>query len=549
MLKSIFNKKNLTKIVIIFTIGLSSRMIINNYFNINVFTDLFNSISLIYYFIFACVTVSVHYLVDNFNLSLFPNIFQKLSINFNFMKNIKLKYYSINEIKQISRDYFNTTAERDKLLLTNSNETKNIEKIEEIKNSNINNADYGSQETENTKKSKGKRPRHYNNSETTSTHSSSSDKSIRRIQKNSSLSNSYNEQEKSHKPKKKSLKVSEIWGDYNTNNKTNSIFNPKDNSENLNDTNSVYYFKPSDLGYVSSPQTPATSSRYPSTVYTTASCVNPNIYRDESGNYYTINEFGFRNYNVAHPNTQNPIDPLVVPRNSRPSTRKGSFDTPSTMTPLFSQSEQFSNHSNQNLNTEDNRYSSYTNDTNHATVGYNDEPVQSVNWSERRHKVERGVLLKAAEDQALVLTKHEIDLPTKSSRGKFSLGFKLLDNSLNKIDSVYVKYHDITKRKLIWKLWEKDHGEFATYEDFKAEFNPNTSIWKKIKDATKKDVSTEVGNLIKLKNPFNTGLDKNNIKAIGVSSTQDQLNNMNANRYNTEEIKDKKIKHRHIKKK
>jgi hypothetical protein len=47
------------------------------------------------------------------------------------------------------------------------------------------------------------------------------------------------------------------------------------------------------------------------------------------------------------------------------------------------------------------------------------------------------------------VTKQEIDLAVKSkNKGKFKLGFGLLDNSLDKIESVYIKYHDLTKRKL-----------------------------------------------------------------------------------------------------
>jgi hypothetical protein len=44
---------------------------------------------------------------------------------------------------------------------------------------------------------------------------------------------------------------------------------------------------------------------------------------------------------------------------------------------------------------------------------------------------------------------HEVNLKTKS-KGKFKLGFELFD--FDNIGRVYVKYHDLTKRKLFWNL-------------------------------------------------------------------------------------------------
>ncbi len=72
MIKKVFNKKNLIRIFILFIIGLSSRLFINNYFNINVFIDYLNPISLIYYTIMATLIVSINELfkyIDLFNLS------------------------------------------------------------------------------------------------------------------------------------------------------------------------------------------------------------------------------------------------------------------------------------------------------------------------------------------------------------------------------------------------------------------------------------------------------------------------------------------------
>ena len=45
-----FNKSILVKVLFIFLIGFISRIIINNYFDVNVFLDYTNYISIIYYF-------------------------------------------------------------------------------------------------------------------------------------------------------------------------------------------------------------------------------------------------------------------------------------------------------------------------------------------------------------------------------------------------------------------------------------------------------------------------------------------------------------------
>jgi len=50
---------------------------------------------------------------------------------------------------------------------------------------------------------------------------------------------------------------------------------------------------------------------------------------------------------------------------------------------------------------------------------------------------------------------HEMEVSPKNKKfiGKVKLGFKYLDTKLNhvenKLDSIYVKYHDISKRKFV----------------------------------------------------------------------------------------------------
>lgn len=72
-IKRIFNRYNLTKIIIVFIIGLSIRLYINVYYDINVFTQFLSLTSLTYYFFISCFTVVVHEYVTFFNFSIFPS--------------------------------------------------------------------------------------------------------------------------------------------------------------------------------------------------------------------------------------------------------------------------------------------------------------------------------------------------------------------------------------------------------------------------------------------------------------------------------------------
>lgn len=57
--------------------------------------------------------------------------------------------------------------------------------------------------------------------------------------------------------------------------------------------------------------------------------------------------------------------------------------------------------------------------------------------------------------------------------GELRVGFKSFSS---KVDGVYIKYHEISKGKLYWNLWEKTKSRYNTYEEFKANWDVYTSI-------------------------------------------------------------------------
>src|SRR6266576_2220255 len=70
----VFNRLNLSKVLVIFVVGLISRVLINNFWNVNVFVDYLNSISLGYYGFMAIFVVLVHELFSYIDIKLLPKI-------------------------------------------------------------------------------------------------------------------------------------------------------------------------------------------------------------------------------------------------------------------------------------------------------------------------------------------------------------------------------------------------------------------------------------------------------------------------------------------
>ena len=68
--------------------------------------------------------------------------------------------------------------------------------------------------------------------------------------------------------------------------------------------------------------------------------------------------------------------------------------------------------------------------------------------------------------------------------------------------SIYVRYDSWGRRKLFWTIWENRRGNFSCYEEFKDSWNPDTKVWKTIKDELKINLEKKVQNLLHVKRPF-----------------------------------------------
>jgi hypothetical protein len=74
----LFKPINLSKIIVIFLVGISSRYLINNYFNVNVFIEYSSYISILYYSFFSAFIVFISELFSFYNINIIPGFIFKL---------------------------------------------------------------------------------------------------------------------------------------------------------------------------------------------------------------------------------------------------------------------------------------------------------------------------------------------------------------------------------------------------------------------------------------------------------------------------------------
>lgn len=90
----------------------------------------------------------------------------------------------------------------------------------------------------------------------------------------------------------------------------------------------------------------------------------------------------------------------------------------------------------------------------------------------------------------------EVVVPSTGMLDKIIFGFESKGSKLRK---VYVKYHDVSKRKFFWTVWEKNRGSYGSYKEFKESWDSNTKIWKTIRQDIKRDLKSEFRNFLDAK--------------------------------------------------
>src|SRR5450432_510241 len=100
-----FTKSNISKILIIFTVGLITRILVSFYYDVNVFREYYESISIIYYSVMAIFIVVLSELFTYFNLNIIPSfIFDYSTLISEYisrlLSNIRGIYISLKEVNK-----------------------------------------------------------------------------------------------------------------------------------------------------------------------------------------------------------------------------------------------------------------------------------------------------------------------------------------------------------------------------------------------------------------------------------------------------------------
>ena len=123
----IFNRLNLSKVLVIFVVGFVSRVLVNYLWDVNVFVDYLNSISLGYYGFMAIFVVLVNELFIYIDIKLLP----KISVD----------VFSITSIRKAISDIINNISNKGKVPLSSGNDDllsdKVLEKSDKVKVSGV----------------------------------------------------------------------------------------------------------------------------------------------------------------------------------------------------------------------------------------------------------------------------------------------------------------------------------------------------------------------------------------------------------------------------
>ena len=123
----------------------------------------------------------------------------------------------------------------------------------------------------------------------------------------------------------------------------------------------------------------------------------------------------------------------------------------------------------------------------------------------------------------------EIVVPKKGMLDKIKLGLKSLNTKVEsfdfRVDSIYIKYNDKSKRKFIWTVSERGKGNYTSYDEFKRSLDPNIKVWDEIKKKIGINIKNDVENLIRVNDPFGKGKrmdrsNKGNIRRLDINTAR-----------------------------
>jgi len=578
LINKIFNKSNFIKFIFIFTIGFSTRVIINYIHNINVYTDYFYNISLIYYICLSVFLILTHEIVEYYQFNIIPSFFSHIYLNitnyiYDMLSNlnksilsIRIYNRSLNSILRSLRLYIYNNNLKGKLenyfSYINSRDTFSY-KYKMPKNI-VDNTYYKANQdvshryarntsiSQRTFNSTVNRPKIYNQNTYARPEVYNQDTSINRI------------------PLRRKSGNEDLYFVVNTVKSRDSLESRYLNTPESNIRNTNNYSRPLPIVILDRPvqstlTTPSLSSidgeemfgKLPGSIRSSYER-NPSHYVE---NVYDTNQGNNRNLQVKY----SPHNVHVSYSNITPITRSNSGYNTVYSNSVYSQHD--GTYSSLINNNNGNNYplpgaapyfypttnsininSAELNNINKAMLPQPEvKPeqiranVNSVDWVEYRNLARTNINNTYVENERVANEKEvyiphiitmpqEIELKPKGVKGKIKLAFNFIDSKVYKtvsnMESIAVKYHDVSKRKFFWTIWEKKHGVYESYEEFKSSWDPNTNIWKEITKRTHRDMQADIEGILGVKSRVNK-LDYSKGKLVETSHNKPKVNKLN----------------------
>ena len=516
LLHKIFTFANICKVFIISFVGFLSRALVNHTWDINVFVEFTDPISLLYYLFFSIFIVWLHSFSSLFEsyatsfpniVELFNSLFRLFNINIKSIPNINLDALKLSSIRRaLQSNYFFT-----KLPLTRPDTdtdigTGTVEKKPLCSFNKHSDSARGS-----TKNSGGHGLRHRGGTRNLRDLSNSSDQTPRSSRPSrpagpsghrtvtqpvsSHISSRTRTLDQSHtynnKPQTQPIPQRDHQSHSNhvyTGHSNNHVHSNNMNKHPVCNTSFTDGKKVCQdnvntklRSSIESRPNRTQNLRVTPEIPTRLTPEMPTRDTPISNKSLVFDGFAVDNGNLILKGNPNNVGAYPIPRNAP--------TTSSSVTPSFT----------------DPHTSNLSNLSNVGVVGITDPSKGSVDYDMRRRIIADNVRETIKETVCDPYSSKEVVVPKKGFMGRMKLGFNYSNfNGKHNLHDIYVKYQDKGKRKLYWTIWEKRKDNYDSYQDFKNTWDPSTKIWKDIKKETNKDISREIGDLIRVTRPFET---------------------------------------------
>ena len=527
----IFSKSNLNKAIIIFIIGFITRIIVNHIYGINVFLEYLNIISFLYYISFSFIVVIIHEFVTYFNINVIPSIvidfygfvvkgfsvlydiisliisylwksyslIKRIFLENIFISNLKLSDFSLKSIVFTIKNLFSYYINDSTKLTLGDVEFNKIDKPSKISYVLNKDGDKDTLPNKTYKPSQSSQPSAQNaansshiNPSKSSTTVNSSRKSVKTVpwvfigdinELNDRDGKPLNEEVREPEPKPYPYPSSSIY--------SNDSDSPLPQATNNRGFQDFYLYDG------------ASNFSTPSTMTPLFNNSRINVAEGNYPSNRSNNSLCPVSLNIS--NTTENAQNFDTTRSSLSITRSPSIDRPYGLSgngvlPNVTFDSVIPIRGNIPLNNAltINRNlpllpSNYENNLDNITdTPRIDDPCSFQYQSRHRPQLTN----RESYGQNYHNITQEIDINKSGIRGKVKLVFKNIGskftNGINKIESAYVKYETVGKRHIIWNLFEENGGRYESYDDFKKEWDSKKSLWKEIKERTKKDLKNEI---------------------------------------------------------